>query len=101
MSELAFLNELEDIIDARLRDRPEDSYTAALAARGIRRMAQKVGEEGVEVALAAATERDELLISECADLLFHLQVLLRFRGYSLSDVAQKLAQRHAKKQETK
>ena len=95
MSGLAFLEDLEAIIDARLRERPEDSYTAALAARGLPRMAQKVGEEGVEVALAAALEKDDLLLSESADLLFHLLVLLRFRGYSLTDIADKLAKRHS------
>ncbi len=95
MSELEFLDTLERVIDERLAERPEDSYTASLAARGIHRIAQKVGEEGVEVALAAAMEKDELLLSECADLLFHVLVLLRVRGYSLSDVAAKLRQRHA------
>jgi phosphoribosyl-ATP pyrophosphohydrolase/phosphoribosyl-AMP cyclohydrolase len=94
MSKLAFLDVLEGVIDSRLAEQPDDSYTAALAARGIHRIAQKVGEEGVEVALAAAMEKDELLISECADLLYHLTLLLRVRGHSLSDVADKLEQRH-------
>lgn len=95
MSKLEFLDTLQSVIDARLAERPEDSYTAALAERGIHRIAQKVGEEGVEVALAAAMGKDELLISECADLLFHVLVLLRAKGYSLSDVAEKLEQRHS------
>ena len=90
MSKLAFLEALEGVIDSRLAEQPDDSYTASLAARGIHRIAQKVGEEGVEVALAAALEKDELLISECADLLYHVAVLLRVRGYSLGDVASKL-----------
>jgi phosphoribosyl-ATP pyrophosphohydrolase/phosphoribosyl-AMP cyclohydrolase len=98
MSGIDFVEKLEAIIDARMRERPENSYTAALAARGINRMAQKVGEEGVEVALAAATGKDELLLSESADLIFHLLVLLRFRGYSLADVADKLEQRHTTQQ---
>ena len=95
MSKLSFLGSLESVIDKRLQDRPEDSYTASLAARGIHRIAQKVGEEGVEVALAAALGKDELLISECADLVFHMLVLLRVKGLSLADVAEKLEQRHA------
>lgn len=94
MSNLAFLEVLEAVVDSRLEEKSDESYTASLASRGIHRIAQKVGEEGVEVALAAATEKDDLLISECADLLYHLIVLLRVRGYSLSDVAQKLEDRH-------
>lgn len=94
MNKLAFLDDLESVIDARLNEQSQDSYTASLAAAGIHRIAQKVGEEGVEVALAAATAKDELLISESADLLFHLLVLLRVKGYSLSDVADKLEARH-------
>jgi len=96
MSKLSFLEELEVVIDERLRERPEDSYTASLASRGMHRVAQKVGEEGVEVALAAAMEKDDLLISESADLLFHLLVMLRLKGLSLADVALRLEQRHAK-----
>ena len=94
MSKLTFFEELEGIIDARMRERPQDSYTASLVARGVHRIAQKVGEEGVEVALAAATDKDELLVSECADLLFHVLVLLRVKGFSLTDIADKLEQRH-------
>ncbi len=95
MSSIEFLSELEQIIDQRLKEKPEDSYTASLAARGINRIAQKVGEEGVEVALAAVTNQDDLLISECADLLFHTLVLLRFKDHSLADICAKLEQRHA------
>ena len=94
MTDNAFLQTLETVIDARLKEQPEDSYTAKLAQRGINRIAQKVGEEGIEVALAAATHADDLLISECADLMFHLLVLLRVKGFSLSDVSAKLEQRH-------
>ncbi|MGD2166720.1 MAG: phosphoribosyl-ATP diphosphatase [Gammaproteobacteria bacterium] len=95
MTQLAFLEALESVIDARLKEQPDASYTASLAARGVHRIAQKVGEEGVEVALAAVTQKDDLLISECADLLFHVLVLLRVKGFSLADVAEKLEQRHA------
>jgi len=93
--ELAFLPELEQIIDARLADNPEGSYTARLYAKGMRHVAQKVGEEGVEVALAAVGESDERLLSESADLLFHLLVLLRARGRGMRDLAAELQARHA------
>ncbi|HVN99111.1 MAG TPA: bifunctional phosphoribosyl-AMP cyclohydrolase/phosphoribosyl-ATP diphosphatase HisIE [Steroidobacteraceae bacterium] len=92
---LAFLPQLEQIIDARLADPPEGSYTAQLLARGMRHVAQKVGEEGLEVALAAVGESDERLLSESADLLFHLLVLLRSRGHGLRELADELRARHA------
>jgi phosphoribosyl-AMP cyclohydrolase / phosphoribosyl-ATP pyrophosphohydrolase len=87
------LDELEGVIDARLAERPEDSYVARLAAAGPARAAQKLGEEGVETALAAVTRDDEGLAEESADLLFHLLVLLRIRGLSLQNVLAKLAAR--------
>jgi phosphoribosyl-AMP cyclohydrolase / phosphoribosyl-ATP pyrophosphohydrolase len=87
------LDELEAVIDGRLAERPEDSYVAKLAAAGVARAAQKVGEEGVETALAAVTRDDEGLAEESADLLFHLLVLLRIRGLSLEDLLVKLAAR--------
>ena len=92
---LSFLSELEDIIDARLADGPEGSYTAQLHGRGVRHVAQKVGEEGLEVALAAVCEPDERLTAESADLLFHLLVLLRGRGLGLGGVVAELRARHA------
>ncbi len=93
--QLAFLAQLEQIIVERIAGSPEGSYTAALYARGIKRMAQKVGEEAVEVVLAAAGESDALLIGEAADLLFHLLVLLRGRALRLQDVIDELRERHA------
>ena len=92
---LAFLTQLEQIIAERIAANPEGSYTAALYARGVRRMAQKVGEEGLEVALAAAGEPDAQLIGEAADLLYHLLVLLRARQLRLQDVITELRERHA------
>ncbi len=92
---LAFLARLEDIIGARLSEAPEDSYTARLHARGVRRVAQKVGEEGLEVALAGAGEPDPQLIAESADLLFHLLLLLRSRAIPFAAVVEELRQRHA------
>jgi phosphoribosyl-ATP pyrophosphohydrolase/phosphoribosyl-AMP cyclohydrolase len=93
---LAFLASLETIIAKRALEQPEGSYTARLFAQGARRIAQKVGEEGVEVALAAVTEPDDKVISESADLLFHLLVLLKQRGLSLEQVVDELQARHAK-----
>jgi len=87
------LDELQTVIDGRLDRRPEDSYVARLAAAGVARAAQKVGEEGVETALAAVTRDDDGLGEESADLLFHLLVLLRIRGLSLDDLLGKLAAR--------
>jgi phosphoribosyl-AMP cyclohydrolase / phosphoribosyl-ATP pyrophosphohydrolase len=94
---LSFLAQLESIIERRIGDRPEGSYTARLYAQGPKRIAQKVGEEGLEVALAAAAETDDKVVAESADLLFHLLVLLRSRGIGLEKVVGELAARHAGK----
>ena len=91
---LAFLDQLQSVIRDRNGADPETSYTARLLASGTQRVAQKVGEEGVETALAAvAGNRDELL-NESADLLYHLLVLLEERGASLDDVIAVLESRH-------
>ncbi len=82
-----FLARLEEVIEARIAGNTEGSYTAKLYGQGIKRMAQKVGEEGVEVALAAQAADTSELVSESADLLFHLALLLRASGLSLADVA--------------
>jgi phosphoribosyl-ATP pyrophosphohydrolase/phosphoribosyl-AMP cyclohydrolase len=95
---IGFLAKLEGIIETRVAERPAGSYTARLYAEGLRRMAQKVGEEGVEIALAAATEDDQTLINESADMLYHLALLLKARGLSLARVAAELAARHKAKQ---
>lgn len=87
------LAELDALIDARERERPEGSYTTRLFEAGIRRIAQKVGEEGVETALAAVAQDEEALLGEAADLLYHLAVLLRARGLSLEDARRTLAAR--------
>ena len=91
---LAFLAELQAVIASRFAAGQEGSYTAKLHAQGVRRIAQKVGEEGLEVALAGAGEGDEQLLGESADLLFHLLVLLQERGLDLSRVVETLRQRH-------
>jgi len=92
---LGFLAELDALVAQRHAERPEGSYTTRLFDEGIRRMAQKVGEEGVETALAAVVQDDRELLGEAADLLFHLVVLLRARGLGLADVVALLAERHA------
>ncbi len=92
---LAFLASLEHTIAHRIAESPEGSYTARLFASGVGRIAQKVGEEGVETALAAVTRDDPELVGECADLLYHLLVLLKARNLSLGRVVQELASRHA------
>lgn len=92
--QLAFLATLEDIIRSRATASSDSSYTASLLQSGTRRIAQKVGEEAVEVALAAcAGERDEQ-INETADLLYHLLVLLADRDLRLADAVAVLEQRH-------
>lgn len=78
--------ELEQLIASRERERPEGSYTTRLFDAGVRAIAQKVGEEGVETALAAVVQDDAALLGEAADLLYHLVVLLRARGLSLQQV---------------
>lgn len=91
---LGFLAELDALVASRHAERPEGSYTTKLFDGGIRRMAQKVGEEGVETALAAVAEDDDALLGEAADLIFHLMVVLRARGIGFERVVQKLASRH-------
>ncbi|MBS0212281.1 MAG: bifunctional phosphoribosyl-AMP cyclohydrolase/phosphoribosyl-ATP diphosphatase HisIE [Proteobacteria bacterium] len=89
-----FLATLDALIAQRHTQRPAGSYTTRLFDEGIRRIAQKVGEEGVETALAAAMQGDAELLGESADLVFHLLVLLRARGLGWRDVVAKLRQRH-------
>ncbi|MEE4216573.1 MAG: bifunctional phosphoribosyl-AMP cyclohydrolase/phosphoribosyl-ATP diphosphatase HisIE [Xanthomonadales bacterium] len=91
---LSFLAELERVIAGRYEDRPDGSYTTKLFDAGIKRIAQKVGEEGVETALAAATGEGDELKNESADLLYHLVVLLRACGLTLADISATLRKRH-------
>jgi phosphoribosyl-AMP cyclohydrolase / phosphoribosyl-ATP pyrophosphohydrolase len=91
---LGFLAELDALVEKRKALLPEGSYTTRLFNSGTRRIAQKVGEEGVETALAGVAQGDEELLSEAADLIFHLTVLLRARGYGLADVTRVLVERH-------
>jgi phosphoribosyl-AMP cyclohydrolase / phosphoribosyl-ATP pyrophosphohydrolase len=89
-----FLADLDALIADRDATRPPDSYTTRLFEGGVRRIAQKVGEEGVETALAAVVQDDEALLGEAADLVYHLGVLLRARGLSLRDTIGVLETRH-------
>ena len=94
MPELAFLASLERLVARREAERPEGSYTTKLFEAGVKRIAQKVGEEGVETALAAVAGDHEELVNESADLLYHLIVLLRASDLDLSDVITVLGSRH-------
>ncbi|HEY3341395.1 MAG TPA: bifunctional phosphoribosyl-AMP cyclohydrolase/phosphoribosyl-ATP diphosphatase HisIE [Anaerolineae bacterium] len=89
-----FLDELAQIIAQRRSASPESSYTARLFAKGRHKIAQKVGEEGLEVAMAGIAQDDNRLIDESADLVFHLFVLLNERNISLRQVLQRLVERH-------
>ncbi|MBV7531842.1 bifunctional phosphoribosyl-AMP cyclohydrolase/phosphoribosyl-ATP diphosphatase HisIE [Chitinophaga sp. sic0106] len=89
-----FLFELEGIITDRLNNPSENSYTSKLFARGINKVAQKVGEEAIEVVIEAKDNNNELFLNESADLLFHYLILLQAKGFTLSDVIAVLKQRH-------
>ncbi|AWX13537.1 bifunctional phosphoribosyl-AMP cyclohydrolase/phosphoribosyl-ATP diphosphatase [Mergibacter septicus] len=89
-----FFSKLEQLIQQRKGTDPSSSYTASLYAKGTKRIAQKVGEEGVETALAATVEDQAETISEAADLVYHLTVLLQNANLNWSAVIEKLKQRH-------
>jgi phosphoribosyl-AMP cyclohydrolase / phosphoribosyl-ATP pyrophosphohydrolase len=91
---LAFLSKLEDVIVHRKNNYDETSYTSKLFARGINKIAQKVGEEAVEIVIEAKDNNEELFLNEAADLLFHYMILLQAKGYGLEDVIGVLEGRH-------
>ncbi len=93
-SQMVWLHQLEQLLGERKNADPESSYTASLYARGTKRISQKVGEEGVEVALAATSGDKAEVVSESADLIYHLLVLLQDQGLSMNDVINKLKERH-------
>ena len=93
-SQMVWLHQLEQLLAARKDADPDSSYTASLYARGTKRISQKVGEEGVEVALAATSGDKAELGCESADLIYHLMVLLQDQGLSMNDVVNKLKERH-------
>lgn len=94
-NEADFFYNLEEIVRDRMTKSRSESYTAKLIASGSKRIAQKVGEEGVELALAAVTQNKEEVIDEAADLMYHLIVLLADQGLALEDVSRRLHQRHS------
>jgi phosphoribosyl-AMP cyclohydrolase / phosphoribosyl-ATP pyrophosphohydrolase len=91
-----FLLYLEDIIRLRKQASPEDSYVAKLFSRGINKVAQKVGEEAVELVIEAKDDNEELFLNEAADLLFHYLLLLNAKGYKLQSVIDILKKRHSR-----
>lgn len=93
--DLAFLATLEGVIQDRLENPDGKSYTASLAATGRQRIAQKVGEEAVELALASVADNPEEVIDEAADLVYHLLVLLQAQDLDLGRVVARLRERHA------
>lgn len=90
------LQELEQVIIDRKNNPSEKSYTASLFAKGINKIAQKVGEEAVEIVIESKDNNDELFLGEAADLMFHYIVLLQAKGFSLADVVRVLEKRHTK-----
>jgi phosphoribosyl-AMP cyclohydrolase / phosphoribosyl-ATP pyrophosphohydrolase len=93
--DLAFLAQLQTLLESRKRDMPEDSYTSKMFAKGLDKLAQKVGEEAVETVIAAKNDNAEL-VYEASDLLFHLMMLLTEKGLRIEDLARELKQRRVK-----
>lgn len=91
-----FLQQLEQIIAVRKNNPSEKSYTSSLFEKGVNKIAQKVGEEAVELVIESKDSNDELFKNEAADLLFHYLILLQAKGFSLSDVVEVLKSRHSK-----
>ena len=91
---LLFLSDLQDFIEQRHREMPEGSYTTSLFKDGLNRMAQKVGEEALELVIEACNGTDERMIYEGSDMLYHLIVLLTSKGLRIEDMARELQERH-------
>ena len=91
-----FLQYLEDIIALRSKVSPEESYVAKLLSKGINKVAQKVGEEAIELVIEAKDDNKQLFLEEGADLLFHYLLLLNAKGYKLHEVIDVLQKRHSK-----
>ncbi|MCI5081184.1 MAG: phosphoribosyl-ATP diphosphatase [Saprospiraceae bacterium] len=92
--DIAFLQELEHIIQDRKQNPSENSYTSKLFQKGINKVAQKVGEEAVELVIEAKDDNEALFLNEAADLMYHYLVLLTAKGYELKDVVKILEERH-------
>lgn len=93
---IGFLNDLEELIKSRKKERPEDSYTTYLFDKGLDKITQKVGEEAVETVIASKNNNKKKFIGEVADLIYHLMVLLAEKGIPLKKVVRKLRKRHKK-----
>ncbi len=91
-----FLDHIESVIDIRKNAADQSSYVHSLFQKGVNKIAQKVGEEAVELVIEAKDNNEELFLNEAADLLFHYLILLHAKGFALSDVKQILQQRHKK-----
>lgn len=96
-SKTGFIDQLREIIKDRKNNPSEKSYTASLFAKGINKIAQKVGEEAVEIVIEAKDDNKELFLGEAADLLFHYLILIEAKGYELDEVMEVLIERHQKK----
>ena len=96
-SRTGFIDQLRAIIKDRKENPSDKSYTASLFSKGINKVAQKVGEEAVELVIEAKDDNKDLFMGEAADLLFHYFVLLEAKGYSLDEVMKVLEERHRKK----
>jgi len=95
LQSFGFLTQLEAIInDRKTNSKPDESYVASLFEKGINKIAQKVGEEAVEVVIEAKDSNTELFLNESADLLFHYLILLQAKGFSFNDVVEILRKRH-------
>ena len=92
--EADFLFFLQKFLQKRKNDSPEESYTARLISKGINKIAQKVGEEAVELVIEAKDDNEDLFLNEAADLMYHYLVLLIAKGYGLEDVIRVLKERH-------
>ena len=91
--QISFVTELEEIILNRFNNRNEKSYISSLFSKGINKIAQKFGEEAVELVIESKDEKDELFLNESADVLFHFLILLKAKGFSFTDVIDKLENR--------
>jgi len=89
-----FLLKLQDLIDRRRAEMPDNSYTTSLFTKGINKIAQKVGEEAVELIIEAKDNNTELFLNESADLIYHLLVLLSAKGHRIEEVVNVLESRH-------
>lgn len=95
IDDIMFLKHLQDFIDKRHKEMPEKSYTTSLFQSGINRMAQKVGEEAVEMIIEATNGSDDRMVYEGSDMIYHLIVLLTSKGYRIEDLVRELKERHS------